>query len=128
MANLLTMKNGSILKRQGDNKHFVVTFCSHWSDIQNVDDPSEKDSVKWFHDNEFIGHCGPIYTLVCSVFLGSEFLREKDLKIFKVVDKSNSENQYVLISDDLTEQHKIQWKDNGFHCSTNNDVFVHMTK
>lgn len=42
------MKSTDILIRKGTNNRYKVVFHGHWSDIENVDDPTDTDYVKWY--------------------------------------------------------------------------------
>ena len=46
------MKSKSILRKKGTKELYQVMCLGHWSDIENIDDPSDTDSVKWYGNDQ----------------------------------------------------------------------------
>jgi hypothetical protein len=58
------MTSKDILVRKGTTNEYKVVFHSHWSDIVNVNDPTDTDTIKWCWDNDFVSaRKGHMYTV-----------------------------------------------------------------
>lgn len=84
------MLSTSILIRKSDKKPFKVTWLSHWSDIESLNN-DVTDTVKWLGDDLYISHSqGHTY----------ELLDEKKHLLAEVVDPQKNVVGYEII--DLT--------------------------